>query len=64
MKNRRKTRNQRKLEMRRTILATVVMLLLWVAVLTMCVKAWDAEEVMTGYDYLESIGGDPYVFQD
>lgn len=64
MKNQRKTRNQQKLEKRRTILAVIVLMLLWMATLTVCVKAWDAEPVMTGYEYLESIGGDPYVFQD
>lgn len=61
----RKTRNQRKRDMWRTSFMVVALVLLWMMLCTMLVKAWVDEPFESGYEYIESIGGDPYErFQD
>lgn len=61
----RKTRNQRKHDMWRTSFMVVALVLLWMLLYTMLVKAWADEPLESGYEYIESIGGDPYEdFQD
>lgn len=61
----RKTRNQRKRDMKRTACMVCALVLLWMMLMCMLVKAWADEPLVNGYDYIESIGGDPYEgFQD
>lgn len=61
----RKTRNQRKRDMKRTACMVFALALLWMLLCTILVKAWADEPLVSGYEYLESIGGDPYErFQD
>lgn len=57
-----KTRNERKRDWQRVACMSAALILLWMMLLTMMVKAWDhpAEQPVNGYDYIESIGGDPY----
>lgn len=60
---RRKTRNQQKRELTRSACMVFALLMLWGMVFTMAVQAWSghpAEQPVNGYDYLISIGGDPY----
>ena len=57
----RKTRNQRKREIRKTVFLVLSMLLMWTLVLTMMVTAWaehPAEQPVNGIVYMETIGGD------
>lgn len=61
----RKTRNQRKHDMWRTSFMVVALVLLWMMLMCLLVKAWVDEPVVNGIEYIESIGGDPYErFQD
>lgn len=57
-----RTRNQRKREARQNICMVCALLVLWVMVCTMFVKSLDhpAERPVSGYDYMETIGGDFY----
>jgi hypothetical protein len=49
----------------RTAFMVVALVLLWMLLCTMLVKAWVDEPLESGYEYIESIGGDPYEdFQD
>ena len=57
------SRNQRKLERRKTAVMVAAMLILWSALLTMMVTAWaehPAEQPVNGHEYLESIQGGDY----
>lgn len=57
------SRNQRKLERRKTAVMVVAMMVLWSVVLTMMVTAWaehPAEQPVNGHEYLESIQGGDY----
>lgn len=54
----RKTRNQRKREIRKTVFLVLSMLLMWALALTMMVTAWvehPAEQPVNGYEYMETI---------
>lgn len=46
--------------MKRTACMVCALVLLWMLLCTMLVKAWVDEPLESGYEYLESIGGDPY----
>lgn len=57
----RRTRNQRKREMRRLICMSFALGLLWLMVFSMMVGAWaehPAEQPVNGYEYMEMIGGE------
>lgn len=63
MERARKTRNQRKRELRRLVCMTAALVVLWGLLLTMMVKAWaehPAEQPVNGLYYMETIGGDSY----
>ena len=54
----RKTRNQRKREVRKTVFLVLAMVMMWALVLTMMVTAWTehpAEQPVNGYEYMETI---------
>ena len=54
-----KTREQRrKRERAKTAIAALVLMLLWMGLCTMMVKAWLDEPVISGYEYMEQIGGE------
>lgn len=53
-----KTREQRKRQKIQTAVMAVALLVLWFAVCTMMAKAWLDEEPVSGYEYMESIGGE------
>lgn len=49
----------------RTSFMVVALVLLWMMLMCLLVKAWVDEPVVNGIEYIESIGGDPYErFQD
>lgn len=64
----RKTRNQQKRDQMRFVCMALAMALFGMMLMCVMVKAWaehPAEQPVNGYEYLESIGGDPYEhFQD
>ena len=53
-----KTRNQRKRERVKTAVMAVALLIMWFGLCTMLAKAWLDEPVVTGYEYMEQIGGE------
>jgi hypothetical protein len=58
-----RTRNQRKRELFETVVMAAACLVLWAMVLSMMVNAWaehPAEQFVSGYEYMEAIGGDIY----
>ena len=60
---RKKTRNERKRDIKRTACMVFALIILWMMLTCMMVKAWvehPAEAPVNGYSYIESIGGDPY----
>ena len=65
MQQSRKTRNQRKRELRRIICLSAALLMMWMMLCTIFIKAWcdhPAEQPVNGLIYLEMIqdGGDSY----
>ena len=50
-----KTRNQHKRDMQRTVCMVAALALLWMMLCTMLIKAWLDEEPVSGKEYLESI---------
>ena len=65
MQQSRRTRNQRKRELRRIICLSAALLMMWMMLCTIFVKAWmehPAEQPVNGIAYLEMIqdGGDSY----
>lgn len=63
MNERRKTRNQRKRELRRLICMAAAVGMLMASVMCMMVKAFfehPAEQPISGYAYMEAIGGEFY----
>ncbi len=58
----RKTREQRKRERWQTAAMAAALMIMWMGLCTMMVKAWadhPAEQPVQGVQYIESIGGDP-----
>ncbi len=63
MQQSRRTRNQRKRELRRIICLSASLLMMWMMLCTIFIKAWcdhPAEQPVNGFVYLETIqdGGD------
>lgn len=59
-----KTREQRKRERWQTAAMSAALMIMWMVLCTMMVKAWadsPAEQPVNGVEYIESIGGDPDV---
>ena len=59
-----KTREQRKRERWQTAAMAAALMIMWMVICTMMVKAWadsPAEQPVNGVEYIESIGGDPDV---
>lgn len=60
----RKTREQRKRDRWQTAAMAAALMIMWMVICTMMVKAWadhPAEQPVQGVQYIESIGGDPDV---
>ena len=60
----RKTREQRKRERWQTAAMAAALMIMWMVLCTMMVKAWadsPAEQPVNGVEYIEAIGGDPDV---
>lgn len=58
-----RTRNQRKRERIQTACMAVALMILWMILCTVMVKAWlghPAEQPVHGIVYMETIGGDSY----
>lgn len=53
-----RTREQRKRERAKTAVMVLALAILWAAVGAMMVKAFFEEPVMSGYEYMEQIGGE------
>ena len=53
-----RTREQRKRERAKTAVMVLALAILWVAVGAMMVKAFFEEEPISGYEYMEQIGGE------
>ena len=59
-----KTREQRKRERWQTAAMAAALMIMWMVICTMMVKAWaehPAEQPVNGVEYIEAIGGDPDV---
>ena len=59
-----KTREQRKHERWQTAAMAAALMIMWMVLCTMMVKAWadsPAEQPVNGVEYIEAIGGDPDV---
>ena len=59
-----KTREQRKRERWQTSAMAAALMIMWIVLCSMMVKAWadhPAEKPVNGVEYIESIGGDPAV---
>jgi hypothetical protein len=56
----RKTRNQRKHEFQKTVCMVAALVLVWILLCTVLVRAWAVEQPVNGYEYMETIGGDFY----
>ena len=53
-----KTREQRKRERVKTAVMALVLMILWLGLCTMMVKAFMDEEPISGHEYMEQIGGE------
>lgn len=59
-----KTREQRKRDRWQTAAMAAALMIMWMVLCTMMVKAWadsPAEQPVNGVEYIEAIGGDPDV---
>ena len=57
-----KTREQRKHDRWQTAAMAAALMIMWMVLCTMMVKAWadsPAEQPVNGVEYIEAIGGDP-----
>ena len=57
-----KTREQRKRERWQTAAMSAALMIMWMVLCTMMVKAWadsPAEQPVNGVEYIEASGGDP-----
>ena len=57
-----KTREQHKRERWQTAAMAAALMIMWMVICTMMVKAWSdspAEQPVNGVEYIEAIGGDP-----
>ena len=53
-----RTREQRKREQAKTAVMVAALVILWVVVGTMMAKTFFEEPVLSGYEYMEQIGGE------